>query len=203
MKTIFIVGILFLQLIACDKAEYNAQLVYLDYIIAGQTSGIGIKYTDIEPNDTFSYKPTETFKNRSIDLNDDSINDFVIYFSGSSSPIYHSLYSRIIPLNNNTVAIPDFENNIADTIDLNDTIDNNLHWANDTCILYGDYWYRTYEYNEFSSTKGLWNNVKNKFIGTKVFLDDKTLYGWIRVEIKDGWQLIILDYACTIGYEKQ
>jgi hypothetical protein len=179
-------------------------LVYLDYIIAGQTSVIGIKYTDIEPNDTLSFDHyPETTTNKSIDLNDDGINDFVILFSCAASPAFHWLYNAIIPLNNNTVAIPDFENNIADTIDLNDTIDNNLHWANDTCILYVDYWARTLEGPPFSSTTGLWNNVKNKFIGTKVFLDDKTLYGWIRVEIKNGWQLIILDYACTIGYEKQ
>jgi len=42
--------------------------------------------------------------------------------------------------------------------------------------------------------------VLEKYIGTKIFVDDEELFGWIRVEITNGWNLTLIDYACTVGY---
>lgn len=73
-------------LFACDKEEQEEQLNYLDHILAGQTSGIGIKYIDIEPDDILIFDYPASSTNRLIDINGDSIDDFELRFSGSASP---------------------------------------------------------------------------------------------------------------------
>ena len=80
---------------------------------------------------------------------------------------------------------------------INDTIDDKLNWVNDTCILYNCYW----DASGNSSNTGLWNDVRNKYIGTKILVEDKALFGWIRVEITSGWNMTLIDYACTVGFE--
>jgi len=48
---------------------------------------------------------------------------------------------------------------------------------------------------------GLWNNMKNKYIGTVIFVDENELFGWLKVEMTYGWNLTLIDYATTIGYK--
>ena len=185
-----------MQFIACNKEKLKPELEYLDYIIAGQTLGLGIKYSDI-PNDTLFFDYPSSSTNRLIDLNDDGIDDFKLRFSGTASPGHSNSNNSIIPLGENVIVTPNLENDIVDTISLNENIDSSLNWINDTCIIYNYHW----DVSGNTSETGLWNNLRDKYIGAKIFLDDKILYAWIRIEVTNSWNLTLIDYACTIGYE--
>ena len=192
----FISGLILMCLFACDKEEPKPELEYLNIILAGQATGLGILYSDM-PDDTLLFDYPSSSAKRLIDINDDGVNDFELLFSGTASPGHQNSKNSILPIGNSALAAPDIENSIVDTILLNDTIGENLNWINDTCIIYNYSW----DVSGASSETGLWNNVKNKYIGTKILIDDKVLYGWLRIEVTNGWNLTLLDYACTIGYE--
>ena len=189
---ILLIGVVLMQLIACEKAELN----YLDEISAGQTAGIGIKYSGIL-SDTLFFDYPSSSASRLIDLNDDGIDDFELKFSGSASPGHGNSKNFIIPFGSNALAIPNLENDIVDTLSLNDKIDSSINWINDSCTIYNYYW----DASGSTSRTGLWNNVKNKYIGLKILVDNKVLYGWIRIEVTFGWNLTLIDYASTVGYE--
>ena len=196
MKKLIITSFILMSLFACDKENTQLELDYLDNIIAGKTEGLGIKYSEII-NDTLFFDYPSSNTNRYIDINDDGINDFELKFSGTASPGHGNSNNTILTIENSFLAIPEFESYVVDTIPINDTIDDKLNWVNDTCILYNCYW------DAFgnSSNTGLWNDVRNKYIGTKILVEDKALFGWIRVEITSGWNMTLIDYACTVGFE--
>lgn len=184
-----------MHLFACDKESTKPELKYLDKIIAGKTDKLGNKYSGMI-NDTLFFDYPSSNTNRYIDINDDGVNDFELRFNGSASPGHRNSNNSIAPIGNSFVAIPGLENNIVDTLSLNDTVDNQLNWVNDTCVLYNYYW----DASGASSKTGLWNDVRDKYIGAKILVDDNELFGWIRVEITYGWNLTLIDYACTVGY---
>jgi hypothetical protein len=198
MKRIVIVCLTLMQIVACDKDKIQPDLEYLDNIAAGITEGLGIEYSGMI-NDTLFFDYPSSNTTRFIDINDDGIYDFELRFSGSASPGHRNSNNSILTLANSFLAIPELDHNIVDTIPLNDTIDNKLNWVNDTCVLYNYYW----DASGAFSTTGLWNDARNKYIGTKIHVDDKVLFGWIRVEITYGWNLTLIDFACTVGYESE
>ena len=198
MKRTIILCLALMHLFACNKEKIQPDLEYLDIIIAGTTEGLGIEYSGTI-NDTLFFDYPSSNTTRFIDINNDGINDFELRFSGSASPGHWNSNNSISTIVNSFLAIPELENNIVETIPLNDTIDDKLNWVNDTCVLYNHYW----DSYGSSSNTGLWNDVKNKYIGTKILVDDKILFGWIRVEITNWWNLTLIDYACTIGYKSE
>jgi len=46
---------------------------------------------------------------------------------------------------------------------------------------------------------GLFGGMKEKFIAVRIHFNDNFLYAWIRLKVSD-WELILFDYACTVGY---
>ncbi len=196
MKKILILGVIVIHFVACNREDTRPGLLYLDNIIAGESTGAGIKYSGLI-NDTLLFDFPSSSTSRIIDVNDDDIGDFKLSFSGTASPGHANSRNSIVALENSAIAIKDIENLITDTISRYDTIDNNLNWICDTCIIYNYYW----DVSGNSSETGLWNNVKDKFIGIRIIIDDNTLYGWIRIELNNGWNLTLIDYASTIGYE--
>ena len=199
MKKIVTMGFIIMLLMACDKEKevISPEIKYLENILAGQTTGTGILYTDI-PNDTLFFYYPGSSDSIFIDINNDGIDDFELYFVGSASPAYEKSKNTIRCLGDTYVAASDLDNNLLWTLSLNDTIDNNLNWVNDTCIIYNHFM----DMFGNSSTSGLWNDLKNKHVGTKILLDDQILYGWIKIEIPDEWNLCLLEYACTIEFEE-
>lgn len=198
MKRLFIIAFVTIYLIACNKEKNQAEIVYPEFIITGETTGLGIKYSGVI-NDTLFFDYPSSSLNRFIDMNDDGINDFELRFSGTASPGHQNSKNSIVALGESFLVVPVHEKEIADTISVNGKIDKDLNWVNDTCTLYNYYW----DASGASSSSGLWNNVKNKYIGTKILVEDKTLFGWIRLEITNGWNLTHIDHAITIGYEQE
>jgi hypothetical protein len=196
MKKIIIISSILMLLFSCDKENTQPVLTYLDYINAGKIEGLGINYSGMI-NDTLFFDYPSSSTNRYIDINDDGIDDFELRFTGSASPGHSNSKNSILTIGNSFLAISEFEDNIVDTIPFNDTIDDKLNWVNDTCVIYNYYW----DDSGNSSNTGLWNDVRNKYIGTKIFVDDKILFGWIRVEITYGWNLTLIEYACTVEFE--
>ena len=198
MKKILTACLILIHLFACNKDETQPGLEYLDNITAGMKEGLGVKYSGII-NDTLFFDYPSSNTTRLIDINDDGINDFELKFSGSASPGHGNSKNSILAIGNSFLAIPELENNIVDTITLNDTIDDKLNWVNENCVLYNYSW----DVSGASSDTGLWNDVRNKYIGSKILVDDKILFGWIRVEITHGWNFTLIDYASMVGYESE
>lgn len=194
MKKTILFSLILIHLIACKKDE-PADLQYPEYITAGNTMGNGISYSGIIADTLFFEYPASS-ANHFIDMNGDGINDFEIQFVGSASPGHSNSRNSISTIGNSFLASNKQDCTLVDTLTHDDTINNTLNWARDTCILYNHYW----DQSGANSNTGLWNNVTNKYIGTKILVDDKTLFGWIHVEIGNGWNLTIIDYACTSGY---
>jgi hypothetical protein len=174
MKRLIIASFILLYFIACSKED--TQLEYSDYIIAGRTEGPGIKYSGII-NDTLYYMDSSHIFDsiRYIDINGDGINNFVLRFFVGQSAGSQYIENTILTTEKSFIAISELESYNVDTIALNDTIDNSLIWESDTCVLYTYLWIIT---GAVSNT-GLWNNVRNKYIGTKILVHDKVLFGWI------------------------
>ena len=198
MKKMIIVSFVLIHLFACDKENTQPELEYSDKIIAGKTDDLGIKYSGMI-NDTLLFDYPSSKTNRYIDINGDGINDFQLRFYGSGSPGHSISKNSISTIGKSFIANSDLESNIVDTLSLNDTIDDQLNWLNDTCVLYNYYWDAT----GASSKTGLWNEVRDKYIGTKILVDDKELFGWIRIEINYVWNFTLIDYACTVGYQSE
>lgn len=196
MRKIIIICIALIHLFACNREEIQPDLLYSDHIIAGTTEGSGIQYSGlIQDTLFFEYPSSDT--SRHIDINDDGISDFELKFSGSASPGHSISNNSISSTGNSFIAISESGNNNADTITINDTIDNSLNWVNGDCVLYNHSW----DLSGASSNSGLWNDARNTFIGVKILVGDSALFGWIRVEIINGWNLTLVDYACTAGYK--
>lgn len=198
MKRVIIASLFLINLLACKKDNTQVEFSYSDHIIAGKTEGLGILYSGII-NDTLFFDYPSSSSNRFIDMNEDGKNDFELRFSGTASPGHQNSKNSIVALGSSFLEAFELEQMMADTIPLNDTINNVISWVNDTCILYNYYW----DASGASSNSGLWNNLNNKYIGTRILVGDKVLYGWIRIKITNGWNLTLLDYASTFGYKKE
>lgn len=161
----------------------------------------------VDPNGSPYYGFPSNSDTILINLNGDNLNDFEIittYLNGDKW--YQQFYSRIIPLNNNYVAISHFDScfdyqpppelqyttPIVKPFPFNDTIDKNSIWIDSTAYFaYEDIdaHYIACNHNSFSMT--------NVYAGLKVIIPNDTLYGWIQVEAPKYDSLIIKKYACN------
>lgn len=203
-------GFLILLIISCNENELVihtsdkepidtlVELKYSDYILAGQTDSTWILYTDKKSIDTLFIRYPNKGDSIFIDINDDGIDDFQLMSSGFQSAGTKVSNHKIIPLcNNEIVGYKDTLNRtMAYSISYGVSIDMNSSWMNKLCYLYG------YSYNMYSGPVnwGFFGGPEGKFIGVKTFVNDKALYGWIRVKVSD-WNLILIDYATTVGYK--
>lgn len=198
MHRLFITAVVAIGLISCNKENNQPELVYPESIVSGKIDGQGINYSGVI-NDTLFFNYPASSTNRFIDLNTDGSNDFELKFSGSASPGHQNSKNTILAFENCFLGVSELDNRFVDTIPLSDTINARLSWVSDTCTLYNYYW----DASGASSSKGLWNNTKDKTIGVKILAENKILYGWIRIEITYGWNLTLIDYACTTAYQTE
>lgn len=194
MKKYLLIAVTSVLLFACEKEKPKT---YPDSILAGQISGPGILYTDLEPNEPLIYSVVKR-----IDINRDRVEDFELETYSFEQPGFGHGYTTIKPLNLNEIAAPLSDSTCVDTLLINSLIDKNLNWhasATDLASFSYDYSSRTFH--------GLWgrsNNLKDKCVGVKIYVGGNILYGWIRMDYiaQDGFlYLMILDYACTTGIE--
>ena len=190
-KTFFVL----LMAVKAGCGLFEPDLTYPESILAGEMEGEGIVYSGII-RDTFFFDYPSSGDSRKYDINQDGKEDFQLNFSGSASPGHTFKYNSIIPLNQAAVAVtPNFPD-LADTLSLNQQIDKELFWVQDTCILFKSY-YVLYGSN---SSSGYWANARDVFAGLRIREGDEFLYGWISLEMTYGWNLTMVDYACTRGY---
>lgn len=211
MNRNFIATILILFCTSCQKDDSGVQLVYRDYILAGESSTQGINHNDRIPNDTIEHnentiRELEHYRTTmNLDINSDKIEDFQIgIFTTIGFDVRY--IGRIIPLGNNSIAM-DSTNLLIDTLGFNDRIDSTLNWQSreDYRLKWGIlYSYDGIEYQE-PEKKGLWNGQKNKYVGIRIENEDKIIYGWIGLEIEifpEHVRVIIKEFAYTNGDRK-
>lgn len=189
--------------ISCQKDDVDLKLC--EFIRAGQKSGVGIKYKDLDPDINCTiidpWEDTDTLIY--LDLNRDGTNDFC--FNGSmchpSALGGHCESLFIIPLHNNEICIRPMTNWL-DTIPCNDTINIECNWSNDDALIYSYYWIM----GEPATEEGCWKIVTTEdkyYIGCKIINDHKSFYGWIGMKRDtSSWSFnyVITDYGILKEY---
>lgn len=170
-------------------------------VASAATVDAQIVYTDINPDHTFVDSA-----NYSLDLNNDNINDFLLFGANYGTSSY--TYGGIVVLSANSasvngvayassnIQIGSSSNNItvAQALDGGDMI-NGLTDFNYAGLLayYGDFGGGPFLFGQFPA-------VGDKFIGLKFQVGGSYYYGWARVEVSsDGRTITIRDYAYHSG----
>ncbi|HKR03862.1 MAG TPA: T9SS type A sorting domain-containing protein [Bacteroidia bacterium] len=187
------------------------------FIIAGQT-GSGIFYhdfiPDIELNATPSSLPGDTSTSIHLDLNQDSVDDFVVFASGGAG-VSHSIWTtRIFPDSNNQVSYShsvtvynpccsSFTSvAVAKVFALGDTIIGDASFTNNGYRAL-NYLYSMVGYGSFSIND--WVQAGESYIGIRLINMIDTTYGWIRVETPTAQHIYIKDYAIgnlSVGFQE-
>ncbi len=189
--------------------QFNAAKA--QYIIAGQH---GPKDFYKTAYDTLITCPVcGTSATDTIDVNNDGINDFVVYQYTNETPGYMIYYYSIIPLHTNQVVFSGRKDTCADTSGYifgifniahsfiySDTINKTNSWASDS-----EYTMYTYALTSGPNCNDQYTSADTGIVGLQVFVGNDTLYGWIRLTFVSeisGYETEIIDYACqsnTVG----
>lgn len=146
-------------------------LIYYTPSLYGQ-----INYTDI-PDAT----PNATFP---LDLNNDSIVDFMLHFGGSGGAIG----AYCAPLNNNA-----YSGNTVNGVQ--------LPWALNTSTLICDTLATWYDENYpgtmgLGTSTGYWPGQTDKYLALKLVVGTNTYYGWVRLDVyTTSSSFTVKDYA--------
>lgn len=190
-----------------DDPKPDDQVMVLDTVIlAGQKSGVGIKYVDLEPDiDVTLVNPwNSTDSIFYLDLNDDGIDDFTIKCD-MCSPVMlggDCEYVHIAPLPGNGVCINP-GTDWLDTIPKNAVINTESTWFNEEVLIYSYYMVIG---GDPPSTEGYWKDAAESgkyYIGVKLFNEDMTHYGWIgmhRDTTAFYFRFLVTDYAILEEY---
>ncbi|MCK5766734.1 MAG: hypothetical protein KAH26_12175 [Bacteroidales bacterium] len=171
----------------CNKHKYP------DHIIAGEKSGRHIYYSGSLGIEIYPHSNTSNFHDWEIDINNDGTNDCILEYYASIGLGSQSCQISIKPVGSQNCAfvIANSSGNYVDTIPSNTIIDDNKLWHHGGCILYH------YAHNPSTTSKyGLWDGVKNKYVGVRAMAGEHTIFGWLRIEI-NGFNLKFFDYAGT------
>lgn len=176
-------------------------------ILAGQTDGEGIIFTDVQPND--SIKPLqegESEQSRFLDINKDGVADFEFYTYCYEANDSVKRLSTVIPLNQGFIFYkPNYGSGqfgeVPYIFKANENIQSfhsDTRWTSDTCLLY---YYSNFEPNRFQ--EDYWTPIGNCFLGCKSLVTqgarlDYYSYGWIKVSGHDSPFLPVIEsYAAT------
>jgi hypothetical protein len=194
--------IIIVVLSSCNQ-EVAPELVYSDYILAGETiyhRTEGIHFTDLGPgsknldNNNYSSDYSGYY---SLDVNNDEVLDYKFEFEYILSNNSIKAIVTLEPLNNNEIigSIANLE--YLSPITLLDTINAQDNWTNQKCIIH-DITYTTTD----STKTGLFllPDQRDEYIGVKTNISDTQSYGWIRISKTLGEGIWIYDFATTVGY---
>ena len=170
-------------------------------------------YTNYTPYYSEFYQATNSPPPYSLDLNGDSIADFMFYRYSFYGGTYSDRYSYILPLGQNEVAFalsdtvmytcncpipPNATNTILDipkVFSNGDTIDKHLIWKNNQ--LYFDDWHRYINSYRYLKGGGVQFNGDTVTIGLRLITAaNDTLYGWIGLRFVSASYFQIYDMAC-------
>jgi hypothetical protein len=189
-------------MISCNRSkEYE----YLGQISAGQKEGVGIKYIAVMPKDTsLGYYPSPEIQTKKLDLNSDDIDDFeLIYTTNHEFQSHFFIRLEIKPQGENSVITISPDKSWADSIKLNEIIDNSKNWSDSTTLLF-DYQYLTYTMPNFYDTtiiKGYWWKQENIFIGIRMKKNGHQYFGWIYLTVnKTRGNVEFRQFAITKPY---
>jgi len=200
MKKLILSILIAILFLSCNKKDGDYK--YLSYIIAGQIEGIGVKYVDIEPDDSIFCNCQCIYDSClsdsiGLDFNNDKLVDFQVITKTSpwtlSSAYYYSI--EIKPLGNNSVCVSKTNNSWVDSLNLGDTIDSRINWSDSIAMLYSYYHQYFTPTGPITTIKGYWDQNKGYYIGIRIVNGDNQFFGWIDIR---KW--LIQQYAITIPY---
>lgn len=184
------------------------------FIVAGQY-GENDNYYDYDPDSLVECDNLTgncTASSFLLDMNGDGTNDFTIDLRNNQGALgAGTVYVRITSLNNNQVSPGDtvtcvgfdicadesWNYALANDHQVGDTISENLNWVEKTShLLYLDTWRMDCKNCEYDISNG-----GSTIIGTRIFTENDTLYGWIKLKDLSAWSysahFIIMEYACN------
>ncbi|MBK7212086.1 MAG: hypothetical protein IPH88_02065 [Bacteroidales bacterium] len=111
MKNPILFSLLILFIVSCSDKENG--YIYPGMIHAGQSSGVGIRYVDVEPNELIVKKDNHYGDTTKVlDLNNDGIADFELtHYAFASMQSQHDESLKITALGQNSVCTVPTENN--------------------------------------------------------------------------------------------
>lgn len=197
LSTLSIAILLFVSCEPNDKVEPP--------LLAGQIMGNGIVHTDVTPDaEIYGGQGVNNIYvgDTILDVNKDGIDDFKLAFFRSGFLNVNILDYYMIPYNYNAIVGKEvaFQSKneshtlyTADTLSMNDIIDENQNWLNDTCYLHKSYSNKYVTQNNYSV--GDWDYYSNKknYVGIKLIVNNKPIYGWIAIQ--RSISITITEYA--------
>jgi hypothetical protein len=160
--------------------------IYYNYIIAGDT-GFNVFYNVFSP--PLRLEPTgELFYVwDSLDINNDRLYDLKFYIAGTSNDLTgFGYWASLYPINNNQIACSKI-NSLPDTLNLGDTIANELYWSDSASGIL------TYKKDQ-SEFQGNWTDIENKYLAFRL-LNNDTTYGWLKMDVNYWGDLVIYEFA--------
>jgi len=151
-------------------------------------SGIGqVEYTDIAP-DKYLNRNTEY----NIDIDKDSVTDFVFKFEYSYYAETYDYIFKIFCKNSSQVAVTDDKVSVVNNGGI---IDHNLSWSNQTEVLLlyyndGGYW-----------EEGNWIDVTDGFVGLRIKNGDHYKYAWLRIYIINNRAMYLADFGIHLEFD--
>lgn len=205
-----LIYLLLILLISCNKddvfeeqeevEEEVINYVYRDYIVAGQDTGIGIRYVDVNPDIILYISDSKRLTTESIDFDNDSIPDFEIQIERSPEWQLGSAYKSVsvIPLNSNFVCVMKYEQGLAKPFNANDTIRENENWSVGSALLYAYIYFdgRGERYDGHWH----WSQSSDFFVGAKLSEGEHSLYGWIDINFINVNKVSLRQFAVTAPY---
>jgi len=165
-------------------------------IVAGQTSGNGIVYTNPQPDDSFYFAglaSQEVFYDLNRDGNDDLVFSMTDY-PDSVSGYYSASLRPVYP--NQIVRTPQLDYYLR-PLNAGDTIGRNSYWHEGSAFMFYEGWDPGHHWST-----GQWDTIRHAFAGVKLITGADTSYCWISLfhSKEPPHALVIRDYAYTIRY---
>lgn len=179
MKTsITITAFVILLLLAAFPGKLNSQ----NMILAGQTEGEYIHYTDYEPDSMAVL--TEYIDHFDLDIDLDQIPDVGFYVKANDNIVWIRFWSYIKIYNDN-VEVARTSGNYALELSYGDIIDNNTSWTGDSLssLVFMGY-YEGYE--PPYDTSFYYGEFESGYVGFKIENPWETYYGWINLDVESG-----------------
>lgn len=181
MERIFLITISLSLLIGCNKQDQVIETTHPEYIIIGEHSTKNLILTDIEPDKTLTGFQSEEFFH--LDCNNDIKNDFrfsIMTYWGQGGGLLYRSDVKIKTLTGGAYISTNTSRN-PKIYHANDTITLDRQWENGEFLLLGfeiTSYNNPYDYSSFTS--GIWNDIKESYIGIKV---NQHQLGWIKVDV--------------------
>jgi hypothetical protein len=148
-----------------------------DYIIAGQTNGPNIHYTDYEPDSNILL--FETGWSFLLDINEDGSNDLCFTINISPGTFGLQIWTTVVTFNDDIKIISNVEDPIfVSKLSYGDTISDFQNWssAHNSGLMFQHYFE---DYN--SGTHITTGEFNDGYLGFKMIYPGETFYGWIKI----------------------